>query len=148
MAAPGLQLCAAAALLLLLCLPLRARADEHEHTVRRVLASPGGARAAAPASPPPGPAAAEGRRRPQRPGERGRAGSDGPRPEGGGGAVGGGAPPSPRGASFLSSPPLGLFWVCGPGFYGIGARSLQLGASGTLGEGLPELSAPVGTSLR
>lgn len=85
MAAPGLQLCAAAALLLLLCLPLRARADEHEHTVRRVLASPGGARAAAPASPPPGPAAAEGRRRPQRPGERGRAGSDGPRPEGGGG---------------------------------------------------------------
>ncbi|KAM9549908.1 LOW QUALITY PROTEIN: transmembrane 9 superfamily member 3-like [Guaruba guarouba] len=31
MAAPGLRLCAAAALLLL-CLPLRARADEHEHT--------------------------------------------------------------------------------------------------------------------
>lgn len=70
MAAPGLRLCAAAALLLLLLprLPLRARADEHEHTVRRVPASPGSARAAAPASPPTGPAAAEGRRRP---GERG-----------------------------------------------------------------------------
>lgn len=58
MAAPGLHLCATAALLLLLllCLPLRVRADEHEHTVRRGPGLPWGrrgARAAAPALPRP-----------------------------------------------------------------------------------------------
>lgn len=49
MAAPGQRLCAAAALFFLLCLPLRARADEHEHTVRRAPASPECARSVTPA---------------------------------------------------------------------------------------------------
>lgn len=61
MAAPGLLLLRAAAALLLLCLPPRARADEHEHTVRRARA---GARPVR---------AAEGRRYP------GRAGGGGSR---------------------------------------------------------------------
>lgn len=150
MAAPGLRLCAAAALLLLLPrLPLRARADEHEHTVRRVPASPGSGRAAAPASPPAGPAAVEGRRRPQRPGQRGPVGGRGGTERSGEGraaALAAGRRLPPRGAPFSPTALLGLLWPRGPSSYGIASCCLSRCERGAaaLGEGLPEFLIRLG----